>query len=195
MPLIERDDSVLLVIDLQPGFWGERLSKEDAGRAVQVVERATWLAATARVLGVPAVVTEESPADNGPTAQDVLAAVGPETPVLTKPVFGLASCPDIMAAIAATGRHTAALVGFETDVCVTHSAAGLLEAGFRVAVVQDAVYSPCGAHDPGVARLRDLGVELVHCKGLYYEWVRTLAAALAFEEANAELSNPPGFSL
>jgi nicotinamidase-related amidase len=160
-----------------------------------VLERASWLAATARVLGVPAIITEESPADNGPTAQGVLAAVGPGTPVFTKPVFGLASCPDIMAAITATGRRTVALVGFETDVCVTHSAAGLLEAGFRVAVVQDAVYSPCRAHDYGLARLRDLGVELIHCKGLYYEWVRTLEAALAFEQANPELAKPPGFSL
>jgi hypothetical protein len=29
----------------------------------------------------------------------------------------------------------------------------------------------------------------------YYEWVRTPAAALAFEPANPELAKPPGFSL
>ena len=62
-------------------------------------------------------------------------------------------------------------------------------------VVKDAVYSPCGAQAPGIARLRDLGVELVHCKGVYYEWVRTLEAALAFERENPGLATPPGFSL
>jgi nicotinamidase-related amidase len=36
-----------------------------------------------------------------------------------------------MAAIRATGRHTAVLAGYETDVCVTHSAVGLSEAGYR----------------------------------------------------------------
>ena len=87
----------------------------------------------------------------------------------------------------------AVLAGFETDVCGTHSAVGLSEAGYRVVVAVDAVYSPAGAQAYGLARLRDLGVELVHCKGIYYDWVRTLAAALAFEDAHPELSEPPGF--
>jgi len=193
MHLIERDDSVLLIIDSQPGFWGDALSADDAAGAEAAIARAAWLAATARALGVPAVVTEEAPAQNGPTAKGVLAAVGPEAPVFTKPVFALADCPDIMAAIAATRRKTAILAGFETDVCVTHSAVGLDEAGYRVVVVADAVYSPAGAQAYGLARLRDLGVQLVHCKGIYYDWVRTLEAALAFQDAHRELSEPPGF--
>ena len=85
------------------------------------------------------------------------------------------------------------LCGFETDVCVTHSAVGLVEAGYRVAVAVDAVYSPAGAQAFGLARLRDLGVELVHCKGVYYDWVRTLEAALAFEREHPDLAEPHGF--
>lgn len=193
MQLIERDDSVLVIIDLQPRFWGDALDAEDAAAAARAIERATWLVATGRALGVPAVFTEEDPARNGPAAGEALAAAGPEAPVLTKPVFGLAACPDIMAAIATTGCKTAVLAGFETDVCVTHSAVGLSEAGYRVVVAADAVYSPAGAQAYGLARLRDLGVELVHCKGIYYDWVRTLEAALGFQAAHPELSEPPGF--
>ena len=55
----------------------------------------------ARVLGVPAVLTEEDPGRKGPTAAGILAAVGPDAPVFTKPVFGLAAGPDIMAALVA----------------------------------------------------------------------------------------------
>ena len=87
----------------------------------------------------------------------------------------------------------AVLAGFETDVCGTHSAVGLSEAGYRVVVAVDAVYSPAGAHAYGLARLRDLGVELVHCRGIYYDWVRTLEAALEVQDAHPELSEPPGF--
>ena len=123
----------------------------------------------------------------------MLLAVGRQAPVFTKPVFDPAACPDIMAAIEATGRRTAVLCGFETDVCVTHSAVGLTEAGYRVVVAVDAVYSPAGAQAFGLARLRDLGVELVHCKGIYYDWVRTLEAALAFEREHPDLAEPPGF--
>jgi nicotinamidase-related amidase len=193
MPLLDRDDSLVVVIDLQPRFWKDALDVIDQDAVAQAVARAAWLAATATALGVPAVLTEEEPERNGPTAAEVIAAVGPETPVLTKPIFELAACPDIMAAIVATGRRTAVLCGAETDVCVTHSAVGLLEAGYRVVVAADAVCSPAGAQAFGLARLRDLGVELIHCKGIYYDWVRTLDAALAFEREHPERKKPPGF--
>src|SRR5215467_2618815 len=195
MPLIAREDSLLVVIDLQPRFWGDRLDAEDLRRAGEVAARAAWLAGAASALGVPAVLTEEEPERNGPTDAAVLAALQPRAPVFTKPVFGLADCADIMAAIGATGRHTAVLTGYETDVCVTHSAVGLREAGYRVVVAEDAVYSPFGAQAPGIARLRDLELELVHCKGIYYDWARTLRAATAFRHDNPQLAEPPGFSL
>ena len=193
MPLLERDDSIMLIIDLQPEFWSDRLGKDDAAEVSGAAARAAWLAGAAMALGVPAVLTEESPERNGPTAVGVLLAVGVKVPVFTKPVFDLAACPDIMAAIEATGRRTAILCGFETDVCVTHSAVGLAEAGYRVGVAADAVYSPAGAQAYGLARLRDLGFELVHCEGIYYEWVRTLDDALAFEREHPDLAEPPGF--
>lgn len=195
MPLIERDDTVLVVVDLQPQFWGDRLGADDLRHTEGAAGRAAWLAGTASALGIPAVVTEEDPEKNGRTDEAVLAALGPDVPVFDKPVFGLAECPDIMEAIRATGRATVVLAGFETDVCVTHSAVGLGEEGFRVVVVEDAVYSPFGAHAPGVQRLRDLGIELAQCKAVYYDWVRTLKAARAFEEENPRLATPPGFSL
>jgi len=55
------------------------------------------------------------------------------------------------------------------------------------------VYSPAGAQAYGLARPRDLGVELVHGKGVHFDWARTLEAALAFEREHSELSEPPGF--
>jgi nicotinamidase-related amidase len=194
MPLLAREDSLLVVVDLQPRFWGDRLGADDLQHAREAATRAAWLAGVAAVLGIPAVVTEEDPERNGPTDAAVLAAL-PTAAVFTKPVFGLAGCPDIMAAIGATGRRTAVLAGYETDVCVTHSAVGLQEAGYRVVVAADAVYSPFGADAPGIARLRDLGVALVHCKGIYYDWIRTLTAARAFSAGHPQLAEPPGFSL
>ena len=115
--------------------------------AEEAIACAAWLAATARALGVPAVLTEEDPERNGSTAARILAAAGPDASPFTKPVFGLTACPDIMAAIESTGRKTAV----------------------------------------------PAGVELVHCKGIYDEWVRTLGAALTFEPEHPELAAPPGF--
>ena len=192
MPLLEPDDCLLIIVDLQPDFWGERLVPEDVACVADVVDRAAWLSGVADALSIPVLVTEEDPGRNGRTAAKVHTAAGSPRP-FTKPVFDLRACPEIMGAVKATGRRSAVLCGFETDVCVTHSAVGLIEAGFRVAVAADAVYSPAGAQAFGLARLRDLGVELVHCKAVYYDWVRTLEAALTFEREHPDLAEPPGF--
>ena len=65
MSLIERADSVLIVIDAQPGFSGA--SGEEAAAAALSREVAGWLTGVAAALGVPVVVTEEDADRNGPT--------------------------------------------------------------------------------------------------------------------------------
>jgi nicotinamidase-related amidase len=193
MPLLDRSDSVLIVIDAQPGFSGG--TSTTAWAAAQARSVAAWLTGVAAAIGVPAIVTEEDRATNGPTDPAIIANLPPGTPVLPKVAFGLATEPAIMAAVKATGRRTAVLVGAETDVCVAQSAVGLLDRGFRVVVVSDATFSPDVMHDRGLAHLRDAGAEVRHAKGVYYEWVRTVAVARKFERANPDLAHPPGFDL
>ncbi len=188
--MIERDESLLVVIDAQPGFL--RGHDEDV---TAVVARIAWVVGVAAALDVPIVVTEEDAARNGATEPEIVARLPPTTPVLPKPVFGLAGDPAILAAVEATGRRSAVLVGMETDVCVAQSALGLLDRGMRVAIVTDATYSPGRMHEHGLRRIADAGGVVIHAKGLYYEWVRTLDAARAFERANPALAEPPGFSL
>jgi nicotinamidase-related amidase len=195
MRMIERDDSVLVVVDAQPGFAGER-GATTSGSNGAVVARIAWLAGVAAALGVPAVVTEEDPAHNGTTDSRIVAALPAGTPAaFVKPVFGLAGVPAILAAIGHTGRRTIVLTGFETDVCVAQSALGLLDLGYRVAVVVDATGSPGEMHEHGLRRMRDAGAVAIHAKGVYYEWVRSLEAARAFQAGHPELVDPPGFSL
>jgi len=167
MPLTAHEDCLLVVIDAQPGFYS------DDPAALEALARAAWLARLARVLDVPAVATEEEPERNGSTGLEL----APGTPVLTKPTFGLAGTPEILQAVRDTGRRTAVLVGFETDVCVYQSAVGLLERGKQVVVVEDATFSPGEMHGRGLTRLRDAGARLTHAKALGYEWVRTVEGA------------------
>ena len=75
---IDRDDSLLVVVDLQPKFWSDRLDKDDAAEVSRAAARAAWLAGTAMALDVPAVLTEESPERNGPTAVGSAAGRRPQ---------------------------------------------------------------------------------------------------------------------
>ena len=184
MPLTASDDCVLIVIDAQPGFYPPELPAEDRARAAQALDRAVWLSTVAGRLAVPIVVTEEEPELNGTTDP----RLAPEAPRFVKPTFGLAGTPEILAAVRATGRPTAVLVGFETDVCVLQSAIGLLDDGLRVIAVEDAIFSPGEMHERGLARMRDAGARLTHCKALGYEWARTV-------ERSSALLRPAPFRL
>lgn len=194
MPLLDAATSQLVVIDLQPGFYAPESGVD--GTAYAAAEaRAAWLVGVAATLGIPVTLTEEDAARNGATSGLVMEELPLGTVAFDKAVFGLADQPDILAAIEANGRPTVVLVGTETDVCVAQSAVGLADRGYGVVVVTDATFAPGESQDAGLRRASDGGALLLHAKGVYYEWIRTLADARAFQEARPDLAQPPGFSL
>lgn len=186
--LVEADDSVLVVVDVQESF----LAKLEPGARQPLLDRVRWLVGTARWLGIPIVATAEDVPALGGVSAAVATLFPPGTPVHNKLVFGLADDPAILAAVEAAGRGTAVLVGLETDVCVAHSALGLLGRGYRVAVVADATGSPGAAHAAGLDRLRDAGVAILSTKGLYYEWLRTVERANRCREECTGALGVPG---
>lgn len=195
MPLLDRDDSLLLVIDAQESFYGPTRSDVDPHDLYRSFDRAGWLVAVAAALDVPMVVTEEESEHNGATDLRLSRHLPDATPVLPKRYFGAPDNPEIMDAIIATGRTTAVVVGLETDVCVCHTSLLLLERGFRVAVAADCLYSPGPSHDAGLTRMRDSGVEILTAKAVFYDWVRNVDELEAACESSEVVNRPPGFHL
>jgi nicotinamidase-related amidase len=190
--LIDVDDSVLIVIDVQDSF----LRKLPLDELEPLVNRICWLMRVATRLNVPTVVTAEDIPKLGGVVPVIAEAMAPESLVLNKMVFGLAEDQDIAAVVEDTGRNTAVLVGLETDVCVAHSALGLLRHGFEVVVVGDATSSPGSGHEVGLERMRRAGVLVSSVKSLYYEWVRTVDRDNDFmDKYGAEIGLPEGVSL
>ena len=142
---------------------------------------------------MPLVVTAEDIPNNGSLSGEIAGLLPPGTRIYNKMTFGLAAQADILQAVRGTGRKTAVLIGYETDVCVAHSALGLMDLGYRVAVVADATGSPGAAHRIGLERIRSAGGIIVSAKSLYYEWVRTVEKAMEFEALGLE--TPEGMVL
>jgi nicotinamidase-related amidase len=188
--LLDPADSVLIVIDVQHDF----LARVQPELSDGLIERIAFLAGTARHVGIPVIATVESPEQWGELHPD-LAPHLPGAPVLRKEVFGLGDDPAVLPIVEATGRRTAVLTGLETDVCVAHSALSLLDRGWRVVCVGDAVASPGTAHEAGMERMRTAGVSVLCTKQVHYEWLRTVAAARAFRAAHPDLGEPPGVLL
>ncbi len=174
--LIDVDDSVLALIDVQESFLGKLPEAESA----ILLERICWLIGVARWARVPQVVMAENISSSGSVHPAVAGALAPGTPVHDKMHFGLAADDGILQSVRDSKRNTAILVGLETDVCVCQSALGLLEQGYRVAVVADAVGSPGPDHAYGLQRMRAAGVVVVGLKGLFYEWMRTVQRSEQF---------------
>jgi len=173
LQLIDPDDSVLLVIDVQERF----LARLDQDLASALVGRIAWLVELAKHLSIPIVATAEDIADLGGNVDDIERRLPPGTSSVDKSVFGLADDPNVYPVVDVLGRRTAVLVGLETDVCVAHSALGLLDRGYRVAIVADATASRQSGHHEGLARLRGTGVIETTTKGVHYEWLRTVERA------------------
>lgn len=190
--LIDVDDSVLIVIDVQDSF----LARLPVDERQLLVNRIAWLVSVATKLDVPVVVTAENIPRWGGVAPPIAARLPPETRVFNKMIFGLTKDNEIMAAVEGTGRGTAILVGLETDVCIAHSAIGLLQEGYRVVVVADATSSPGTEHKAGLERVRGAGVLVSSVKSLYFEWIRTVDRDDEFmEKYTGEIGLPEGITL
>lgn len=171
--LTDVDDSILIIIDVQQEF----LDKLDRDHSMALVNRIGWITEMAVRFEVPLVVTVEDMKNNSGTVRQVAAKLPPGVKPHNKMSYGLAGDPDILHAIEKSGRKTAVLVGLETDVCVCQSALGLLENGYRVVVLADAVGSPGPCHDQGIERMRNAGAVISSVKGTFYEWQRTVHCA------------------
>ena len=131
---LDRDDAVLIVIDIQ-----ERLAVAMAERE-RVVSNTGHLIAAAKLLGVPMVVTEQYPKGLGPTVPELRTAL--ETaPAIEKMTFDCCGEPSFAPALDQAGRSTAIVCGMETHICVLQTVLGLLATGMNVHVAADAVCS------------------------------------------------------
>ena len=77
----------------------------------------------------------------------------------------------------------------ETDVCVSHSALGLINHGYQVVVIKDAVITTASDEEFGLSRMREAGVVVSSVKALYFEWVRSVSGVMKLLEVAPELEN------
>jgi len=163
MRTIDRATSALLVVDFQSRL----MPAIEDGAAV--VANARRLLAAAGLLEVPVMFTEQNAGGLGATVPGLdPAAHGPVLPKMTFDACrdgGLAKLPD---------RPDLIVAGCEAHVCVLQTVLGLLDAGRRVYVVQDALGAR-RAESKSVAlqRMERHGAEIVTTEMVIFEWLAT----------------------
>jgi nicotinamidase-related amidase len=126
--MLERDRTALVVVDVQEAFRKAVPQFEDVAR------RTASLLEGARILGVPAIVTEQYPKGLGRTVDEV--GLNGE-PVLEKTVFAASRAEGFDL----EGRDQVLVCGIEAHVCVHQTVEDLRATGVEVHVCADAVAS------------------------------------------------------
>lgn len=160
---VSAHDTALLVIDVQEKLVPAILDHET------LVEKTAVLIQIASAMEMPILVTEQYPRGLGPTVQvlsELIAQAPAMCSVFEKMAFS-ACTPDVMAALAATGRRKVIIAGMETHVCVFQTARTLQAEGYQCFLARDAVGSRTAAN-------RDNGFDLIKTCGAVISNVETL---------------------
>lgn len=163
--LSEREDSLLLVVDIQESF------REVLPAFDQVVKRSAFLIECANVLGVPIMVTEQNPSRLGATASELIDILG-DSLYFEKMSFSALGNEEVIHHLVKSKRRNIILAGIESHICICQSAYHLIAEEFEVNLVVDAIGSRTElAHKIALKRLRDIGVTLTHSESVVYEWL------------------------
>jgi nicotinamidase-related amidase len=169
--MLDRQASVLVVIDVQEGYRGLTVAHERMQRGVQTLIRA------AAVFGLPVIATEQYPKGIGHLVPEVAALLPEGTPVVEKMTMSCCAAPEFVERLRATGRRQVVVCGIEAHACVNQTVHELLDLGFGVHVPWDALSSRF-EHDYRVGWEKMIGSGAVPTtvEMTCLEWVRTAAA-------------------
>jgi nicotinamidase-related amidase len=161
MGLLRREGAALVVVDVQEGF---RSYESFAG----VARSCARLLAGARILGVPALVSEQYPKGLGQSAPELEVE---DEPTIEKTVFSAARADGFdRSQIGQQGREQAIVCGIETHVCVSQTVHDLLEQGVEVHVPADAVGSRHALdYERGLERLEQAGAVISTVESALFE--------------------------
>lgn len=163
---LDAEDAVLLIIDVQTKLMA---AMEDRDR---VYRNTGILLTAARELHIPVVVTEQYPKGLGPTVPEVAELLPPDVRVLEKTAFDAAR-DGLLPVLEGLGRRSVLLCGDEAHICVFQTARSLLEAGYRVFAVEDAICSRSSANcRSGLALLDRMGACVLTAEGAAFDLLK-----------------------
>lgn len=187
--MVDRDELAIVVIDVQPFF----LEGWMAGETEPLLARLEFLLALATVYDLPLLATFEEPVEKKGWLPERLEPFFPKHGQRhTKQTFNCCGEPSILAAVGALGRGQIAVAGGETDVCVLQSVLGLIQAGYQVFLMEDALFSSEPHVGPAMRRMERAGAIPSTVKTLNYELRRSVASPRAEQAFPNEV---PGLSL
>jgi nicotinamidase-related amidase len=171
--LLTPENCVLLLIDHQPF----QLANVNSHEPTMVINNVTALARTAKVYGIPTILTTVNEERGGAIFKQV-QAVFPDQKPIDRTFINSWEDRRVVEAVRKTGREKVVMAALWTEMCLAMPAIHAMGDGYDVYVVIDASggVSP-EAHDMGIRRVEAAGAQPITWLGmageLQRDWART----------------------
>ena len=160
-------NTALLIIDVQERLVPVMLDKE------KLLDNLQRLIKGAKVLGLPIIYTEQVPEKLGPTLPEIADLLAGDTNPISKSSFSCYGCSPFVQHLEKLGRTQVLVAGIETHVCVYQTAIDLLEQGYQVQLVTDAVSSRTAENRQlAIDRMKAAGASLTSTEMALFELLR-----------------------
>jgi len=164
--MLKMENVALLIVDIQGSLAHSMHGKELLFKNVQKLIKGT------QVLGIPILWTEQNPQGLGPTIPEIADILSNIKPI-SKMSFSCCQNNRFIQALKALNRKQVLIAGIEAHVCVYQTAVDLVDLGYEVQVVTDAVSSRIMENkEIGLQKMRDSGVSLTSVETALFELLR-----------------------
>lgn len=164
--MLTMENAALVIIDVQGRLATLMYNREEFYRNLVKMIRG------AQVLEFPIIWNEQLPDKLGETIPEIRELLPGRTP-LVKSTFSCCGNRDFIKALDECGRREVLLVGMETHICVYQSARDLLQAGYKVHLVADAVSSRFEENRRvGIEAMKEMGASVTTVEMALFEMLQ-----------------------
>ncbi|WP_064608846.1 hydrolase [Photobacterium sp. J15] len=132
--MLDAANTALVIIDVQ-GKLAQIMDQKDA-----LFQNLETLVKGAKILELPVVWVEQIPHKLGPTIPQIADNLQDQQPI-AKNSFSCYRSEEFVSALEATGCKNVIVAGIEAHICVYQTVRQMLDAGYHVEVISDAVSS------------------------------------------------------
>ncbi len=163
---LSSEETLFFTIDFQEKLMPAMGNKED------LLKNAVILIQIAKALKCPIIVTEQYPKGLGKTQTEILELIEAKE-VIEKNTFS-ACTEEVHGLLKDCGRQKIIVSGIETHICVFQTVRDLIQWGYEVYVVEDAVSSRKAENKANaLALMRDMGAVVMNTETLLFDLLKS----------------------
>jgi nicotinamidase-related amidase len=164
--MLKIENVVLSIVDIQGNLANAMYEKELLFKNVQKLIKGI------QVLEIPIIWVEQNPEGLGRTIPEIAEILSKNQPI-SKMSFSGCRNDRFMQELKALNRKQILVAGIEAHICIYQTAADLVDLGYEVQVVTDAVSSrTIGDKKIGLQKMKDCGVSMTSVETALFELLK-----------------------